>query len=151
MSAVLSPWLPLIPLLLVGVGAFALMLVDAFSDEDAQLATLSSVVLFAAALIAASLALRQQPLAASPAGFAAYLSFDRFTQFLNVTLCAGAGMSALLAGGYLHEHALERGEFYALLLLATFGAQVLVAANDLLTVFIGLETKIGRASCRERV
>jgi NADH-quinone oxidoreductase subunit N len=57
-----------------------------------------------------------------------------------VTLCAGAGMSALLAGGYLHEHALERGEFYALLLLATFGAQVLVAANDLLTVFIGLET-----------
>jgi len=140
MSAVLSPWLPLIPLLLVGIGAFALMLVDAFSGDDAELATLSSVVLFAAALIAASLALRQQPLATPPAGFAAYLAFDRFTQFLNVTICAGAGMSALLAGGYLHEHALERGEFYALLLLSTFGAQVLVSATDLLTVFIGLET-----------
>jgi NADH-quinone oxidoreductase subunit N len=57
-----------------------------------------------------------------------------------VTICGGAGLSALLAGGYLHEHALERGEFYVLLVLSAFGAMVLAASTDLLALFIGLET-----------
>jgi NADH-quinone oxidoreductase subunit N len=142
MSSVIMHWLPLVPLLLVGVGAFALMLVDAFGRENTELATLSSVILFSAAIVSAVLAARtgNAPLQPPSAGIAAYLQFDGLTQFLSLTVCAGGGLSALLAGGYLSEHALERGEFYALLLLATFGAQVLSAANDLLSVFIGLET-----------
>ena len=61
-------------------------------------------------------------------------------QFFNITICVGAAFSALLAGGYLREHNLERGEFYAILLLSAFGAMVLASAIDLLALFIGLET-----------
>jgi NADH-quinone oxidoreductase subunit N len=46
----------------------------------------------------------------------------------------------LLAGGYLVEHRLERGEFYGLLLFSTFGAMMLASAGDALTLFLGLET-----------
>jgi NADH-quinone oxidoreductase subunit N len=142
----MTPWLQLVPLALVGVGGFALMLVDAFSPEDSELATLSAVILFAAAAIAAVLVSGKVPTAVPP-GLAPYLASDRLAQFFNVTICLGAGMSALLAGGYLHEHALERGEFYALLLLAAFGAMVLAAATDLLSLFIGLETMSLGAYC----
>jgi NADH-quinone oxidoreductase subunit N len=136
----MSAWIPLFPLLVVGLGGFALMLVDAFATKDAELATLSAVILFAAAAIAFVLVAAPGAERTLPAGLAPYLAFDRLSQFFTITVCAGAGMAALLAGGYLHEHALERGEFYALLLLSTFGALVLAASTDLLALFIGLET-----------
>jgi NADH-quinone oxidoreductase subunit N len=137
--ATLDAWLPLLPLLVVGLGGFAVMLVDAFTSDKSELATLSAVILFAAAGIAGMLALGDRSLAAHEI-VTAYVSVDRMAQFFNATICLGAGMSALLAGGYLQEHALERGEFYVLLVLSAFGAMVLAAANDLLSVFIGLET-----------
>jgi NADH-quinone oxidoreductase subunit N len=71
---------------------------------------------------------------------APWLILDSFTLFFDMLLCLGAGIAALLAGGYLVEHHLERGEFYALLLFATFGAMTLAAAGDALTLFLGLET-----------
>jgi NADH-quinone oxidoreductase subunit N len=55
-------------------------------------------------------------------------------------LCLGGGLAALLAGGYLPEHKLERGEFYSLLIFATVGAMILAASGDLLSLFLGLET-----------
>src|SRR5262249_49794224 len=49
-------------------------------------------------------------------------------------------LASLLAGGYLREHDMERGEFYGLLLFATIGAMMVAAAGDALIVFLGLET-----------
>ena len=71
---------------------------------------------------------------------APWLIIDRFSLFFDGILCLGGALAALLAGGYLREHRLERGEFYALILLTTLGAMILASAGDLLTVFLGLET-----------
>jgi NADH-quinone oxidoreductase subunit N len=69
-----------------------------------------------------------------------WLLIDHFTLFFDALLCLGGGLAALLAGGYLPEHQLDRGEFYSLLLFATLGAMILAAAGDALTLFLGLET-----------
>jgi NADH-quinone oxidoreductase subunit N len=135
----LSTLIALSPLLAVGFGGLALMLVDAFSDDTAELATLSSVVLLSGAALALGLMYSNHPLIA-PLPIAPYLAVDRMAQFFNATICLGGALSTLLAGGYLREHGLERGEFYAIVLFSAFGAMVLASATDLLSVFIGLET-----------
>jgi NADH-quinone oxidoreductase subunit N len=135
----MSPWLALSPLLTVGIGGLAVMMVDAFDQKKDGLAILSSVVLLAAATIAASL--WWSGLSPHPSKFlTAYLAIDSTSYFFTITICVGAALCAMLAGGYLREHELERGEFYSVLVLSVFGAIVLSCATDLLSIFIGLET-----------
>ncbi|MBN1653713.1 MAG: NADH-quinone oxidoreductase subunit N [Deltaproteobacteria bacterium] len=135
----MSPWLALSPLLVVGIGSLTVMMVDAFSNKKDDLSILSSAILIAAAAIAGSLWFGGLP-PQTPEILAPYLAVDAMSQFFNITICGGAALCAMLAGGYLREHDLERGDFYSMLMLCAFGAMVLSSATDLVSVFIGLET-----------
>jgi NADH-quinone oxidoreductase subunit N len=135
----MSDWIAIAPLLTVGIGGLALMAVDAFTRDKAELATLTAVILLTGAAVSIGVAYAGQ-LAVAPPLVARFLAVDVLSQFFNITICAGAAFSALLAGGYLREHRIERGEFYVILLFSAFGGMVLASATDLLTLFIGLET-----------
>lgn len=135
----MSVWLAASPLLMLCAGGLAMMMVDAFVKEKAELATMSTVILLGSAALSFAVWQGGAP-AQAPEPLAPYLAVDGLAQFFNLTICAGAGLSALLAGGYLAEHRLERGEYYTLLVFSAFGAMILAAATDLLTLFIGLET-----------
>ncbi|MEM7605903.1 MAG: hypothetical protein AAF411_11160 [Myxococcota bacterium] len=139
-------WLPFIPLaFLVGSGLL-IMLADAFTGDrndptkqGAELAILTSVSLFVAGAISLT-ALVHGDAGSGPDFIAPYLTADAMALFFDATICLGAGLCALLAGGYLREHGLERGEFYVLLLFSALGAMILARAVDMLSLFIGLET-----------
>ncbi len=135
------------PLLIVAAGGCLMLLLEAFTrgrpgDAGAppsrtHLAALTLVTLAAAGAVAVA----GWEAAATPARlFGGMLAIDRFSIFLELVVFAGAALSVLLAGGFLREHRFEFGEFYALVLLATAGMQILVAATDLVTLFIGIET-----------
>ena len=140
------------PILVLAFGALLLMLAEAFSKPrrapaaDAPvvygsqgLALGATVIFLASASFAAALWLHGVD-GMDVEMVAPWLLIDRFTLFFDVLLCLGGALAALLAGGYLPEHKLDRGEFYALLLFTTLGAMILAAAGDLLTLFLGLET-----------
>lgn len=138
--------LGLSPLLIVTAGALVLMLVEALSklrDEQespsASLASTSAVVMLAGTTASIGLWLYGPEKLPVLQTLAPYLLIDRFSLFFFVILTLGGALSCLLAGGYLPEHKLDRGEFYPLMLLSTVGAMALAAAADLLTIFIGLE------------
>jgi NADH-quinone oxidoreductase subunit N len=68
------------------------------------------------------------------------LAFDTFAMFVSITICAGVLLVALVADDYLRREDLDGPEVYALMLVAATGGIVMGAANDLIVLFIGLET-----------
>ncbi|HEY2513886.1 MAG TPA: NADH-quinone oxidoreductase subunit N, partial [Polyangiaceae bacterium] len=131
------------PLLIVAIGAMLLMLAEAFQKKrrrDSGLALGTTIVFAGAAASAMGVWLYGVEGIEGLDALAPWLIIDRFSLFFDVVLCLGGALAALLAGGYLPEHNLDRGEFYSLLLFSTFGAMMLAASGDTLTVFLGLET-----------
>ena len=68
------------------------------------------------------------------------LAFDTLTQFVTITICVGDA-----AGRARHRRRPVRGghdgpEVYALMLVSATGGVVMAAANDLIVLFLGLET-----------
>jgi NADH-quinone oxidoreductase subunit N len=143
------------PLLVVAIGALMLMLAEAFStkrtpvrvggpmrtvEHTSGLALGTAIVLFAGCAFSASVWMFGVDNVEGLDSLAPWLTVDRFSLFFDALLCLGGGLAALLAGGYLPEHNMNRGEFYSLILFSTLGAMILAGAGDLLTIFLGLET-----------
>ncbi len=127
------------PLLLVAAGGLGMMLTDAFAKTKAELALVCAVILLGAGTM--SLGMIFGGSQGSGDGVVdAYLAHDKLAHFLDLVICGGGALASLLAGGYLREHRIERGEFYVVLLFSAFGAMALGRANDLLSLFVGLET-----------
>jgi NADH-quinone oxidoreductase subunit N len=68
------------------------------------------------------------------------LAFDTFAEFVTIAICAAVILIALTSDEYLRREALDGPELYALFLVAATGAVVMASANDLIVLFIGLET-----------
>jgi NADH-quinone oxidoreductase subunit N len=135
----MAVWFAVSPLIIVSLGALLLMMAEAFArtPKGGELALGTAVTLLAGAAMAIAVWMVGPP-ETNP--LAPYLLTDRFAVFFDFVICIGGAMSALLAGGYMPEHGLDRGEFYPLLLFSAVGAMMLAAAGDLLSLFIGLET-----------
>jgi len=127
------------PLLLLVAAGLSIMVIDAFTSERTELSIVTAASLFVAAAVAGALLVGGE-IPAPPDAVSRYIAVDRLGLFFDVVICVGAGLSALLAGGYLREHGFERGEFYVLVIFTAFGAMILARAVDLLSVFLGLET-----------
>lgn len=65
---------------------------------------------------------------------------DRFTLFFNSLFIVASFITILISVNYLREEGINYGEYYALVLLATVGMMVMAKANDLIIVFLGIET-----------
>jgi NADH-quinone oxidoreductase subunit N len=65
---------------------------------------------------------------------------DGLANALQLVTLSVAAVGLLLARDYLARTGLERGEYYALVLFGTLGAMLMVAAQDLLMLFVALET-----------
>ena len=152
------------PILVVVLGGALLMLAEAFarnkpvtvlvtppvgshtqgrlveeSGPSSELALGSAVTLFAGSIFAMAVWFYGPDKLGVAAQLAPYLIIDRFTLFFAMMIGLGGGLAALMAGGYLPEHKMDRGEFYPLMIFSAAGAMVLVAAGDLVSLFLGLE------------
>jgi len=67
------------------------------------------------------------------------LAVDHFAALSGVVVCAALALVALAMDGYLRDEGYDGPEMHALLLTSGIGALIMVAANDLLVLFLGLE------------
>jgi NADH-quinone oxidoreductase subunit N len=123
----------LLPLIFVGGAAVLVMLAVAVRRCHCASAAVA-VGGLAAGLIALRCISASEPCEVTP-----LLVVDRFAMFYMGLVFAAAIAVALFSYGYLAAHDCRREEFYILLLLATFGSAVLVAANHFAAFVLGLE------------
>lgn len=126
----------LLPYLIIVCGGLLVMLVDAFvrTLKKDHLSYLSMVVLIGAVVV--------QIIGDQSNGevLNGMMRVDGFARFFNY-LFAGVGvMTIIYATSIFDRDGRYRPEFYPLILFTVLGMMVLAAANDLLTLFLGLET-----------
>ena len=66
---------------------------------------------------------------------------DAFAVFLKVMILVGAGLGLVISYRYLKAEGLLRFEYPILTLLAVLGMMMMVSANDLISLYIGLEVQ----------
>ncbi|MFP5489532.1 MAG: NADH-quinone oxidoreductase subunit N [Acidimicrobiia bacterium] len=68
------------------------------------------------------------------------LAFDAFALFLTLAICGATLLVALVTDDELRRGGEQGPEVYALMLVAATGGVVMASANDLIVLFLGLET-----------
>ncbi|MEM5775503.1 MAG: proton-conducting transporter membrane subunit, partial [Anaerolineaceae bacterium] len=126
----------LLPLVVVISSAVVLLLADLWIPAKQK-----GITAFLAALaLAAALGLNLPRLTWDVEAFGGMVAVDGFSVFLSslFLLCGLLGMG--LAYDYLKRMGIERGEFYPLLMLSVSGMMLMAHANDLIIIFLALET-----------
>jgi NADH-quinone oxidoreductase subunit N len=134
-------WSALLPLLILLVGAFVYEVVGAIAPKRAgsprdQLVTLAIATASLVSWVLLWSRVRDDGPIRTVAGA---VVIDGITVMLSVVLCVAVILGTLLARSYLDREEIRGSEAYVLLLLSAAGGMVMVAADDLLVLFLGLE------------
>ena len=64
---------------------------------------------------------------------------DGLARFAKLLMLSGASLALMLSWSYLKEEKIDHPEYPVLVLFATLGMMLMVSANDLLSLYVGLE------------
>ncbi len=136
------PWFDISPMLVLLGGALVVIVVSALVRDRAAPGTWAILtVATAAASLVLSFALWDDVLDEGPRSvIAGAVGIDGFSTFFWILFSGAVILAALFADDYLRREELAAPEFYALLMLAAIGAMVMASADDLIVLFLGLET-----------
>jgi len=127
--------LPVLPEIVLVVGAMVLLMFGAYRGErDSAAAYLGGIML----LVAAAAVVLWLP-AGKIVTFNGSLVLDDFARFLKVLSFGGSAVALLMSLDYFHRERILKFEYPVLILLATAGMGVLVSAGDLIALYLGLE------------
>lgn len=132
--ATLPSLTPFLPELILAVGALVLLMIGAFGGERATpLVTTLAVLLIAVA----GLVLLFK--AEDGVTFGGAFVLDPFARFMKVLALIGSGFAIVMSVNYVKRERIARFEYPVLILLATLGMLMMISANDLIAVYLGLE------------
>ena len=125
---------PALPEILIACAAMALLMVGVFRKTDTTVfATwVSAIVLAIAGYMSAGVS-------TEVVTFADGFIVNGFTGFAKVLTFAAAIIAMVLALPWLKREGVARFEIPILMLLATLGMSMMISANDLLSLYVGLE------------
>ena len=68
------------------------------------------------------------------------VAVDRFAVLSTIIIAVALGLVALVTHDYAEREGMEGPELFSLFMTAAIGAHIMVSANDLIVLFLGLET-----------
>jgi NADH-quinone oxidoreductase subunit N len=72
-------------------------------------------------------------------GFGGLFVSDAFAVFCKVLVLVGSAATLIMAQGFLERHDMARFEYPVLVVFATLGMLMMISANDLISLYLGLE------------
>ena len=126
--------LAILPALWLAVAGMALLMAGVFISRNASHIVYWGAV---ASLVIAGFLAVVSPVGEQP--FNGLLSIDAFGRFMTVLVVTGAVLALIMARGFMRRESMERFELPVLVVLATLGMYLMVQADDLMTLYVGLE------------
>ena len=126
---------PAYPELFLAVAAMALLMLGVFrGDGSSRLVSWLGVLVLAVTILLVAM----QP-AATAITFGGLFVSDAFGRFAKVLILLGSAFAIILSLAYVRTEKMERFEYPVLILLASTGMLMMVSANDLISLYLGLE------------
>jgi len=125
-----------LPEVILAVGVMVLILIGAWRGERGfSLVDELSVGLLGLAIVVILLSAKHGNAEVFDGAFVD----DAFSRFLKVLTLIGAMVSILLSVDWLQRNGLEKFEYPVLILLSTLGMMLLISADNLIALYLGLE------------
>ncbi len=133
--------IPVLPELFLALSAMALLMLGVFQTDSAaeRPRTAGLVAQLAMAACALTLLLTASYGRGPEIALNGLFTADLFAVFLKVLILIASGAAILVSQGYLRLHGMYRFEYPVLILFATLGMMMMVSANDLMSLYMGLE------------
>ena len=126
---------PVLPELILGCLSMALLMYGVFRGDKA----VGSVSWLAvAALIIAGIAMSTLPDATQTA-FRGQFIVDQFARFMKWLVILGSALAIIMSMNYNEREGINRFEYPVLILFAALGMLLMISANDLISLYVGLE------------
>jgi NADH-quinone oxidoreductase subunit N len=133
--AYLPDLMPVLPELLLAAGGLALLMIGVFSSRNGHaIVSSGAVALMVAALALVSIAAPERSVT-----FSGMFVTDGFTRFVKMLVLLASALSVLMSRNYLRDQKLELFEFPVLVVFATLGMLMMISANNMMSLYVGLE------------
>ncbi len=131
----LPDFLPALPEIWLAGASMALLMVGVFSGNGAtRFLTWLSVLVLAITLVLVLVGPSEATVT-----FAGMFLVDQFAVFTKSLVLIGSALALVMSLGYLRNENMERFEYPVLIVLATLGMLMMISANDLIALYLGLE------------
>ncbi len=128
--------LPVLPELLLAVGAMALLMFGAYARRDSTVPLTNGFAI--GLLIVAGLIVLWLP-SDRIVTFGGSFIVDRFARIMKILALIGSATTIAMSISYFSATKQERFEYPVLIVLATLGMMLLASAGDLIALYLGLE------------
>lgn len=122
------------PEIILAVGAMVLLMIGVYSGK--QSSTLVTGLAVALLIIAG---LWMVLVSGEGEAFGGSYIQDSFARFMKVLTLIGSITAMVMAVGHAQEEQIDRFEFPVLIVLATLGMMLMISADDLLALYLGIE------------
>ena len=127
--------MPALPELFLAVAAMVLMMVGVFrADRTSAVVSWLAVLALIVDLVLIGRGPQERTVT-----FNGMFVTEQFAIFMKSLIVIGSAVSIVMARQYNERNKVDRFEFPILILFATVGMQAMVSANDLISLYIGLE------------
>jgi len=135
-EAALPNLIPALPEIFLAIAAMVLLMVGVYSraEQGARTVTYGSIIVLIVANVFVGLVTDGRILT-----FGGSFVTDTFAVFVKALVLVAATAAILMSRRYLEDHGINRFEFPVLIVLASLGMLMMVSANDLIALYLGLE------------